>query len=148
MPRAHVVVLVVGIAVELAWSLPAHAEDVPRLEIRYSDLENEGHTPKDSPPPRRECTPRYMAGPAAGIPLGLGAAGLGSALVFVASVPFTDPSLPDSRAAGIAGSVILPVGVAAFIYSSVKLAKNRQTRFRECKRRESMWRLSPDMGAW
>lgn len=144
MPRVHVVVvLLVGIVVELARPLPAQAEDVTRLEIRYSDLENEG--------PRRECTPRYMAGPAVGIPLGLGTAGLGSALVFVASVPYTDTSLPDSRAAGIAGAVILPVGVAAFIYSSVKLAKNRQARLRECKRRESMWRLSsatPNRAAW
>jgi hypothetical protein len=144
MPRAHVVIaLVVSIAAMLTLSLPAHAEDAPRLEIRYSDLENEGAVGKVSPAPRRECTPRYMAGPATGIPLGLGTAGLGSALVFVASAPYTDTSLPDSRASGIAGAVMIPVGVAAFIYSSVKLAKNRQTRLRVCgKRRRSAWQLS------
>jgi hypothetical protein len=136
MARIHSVVplSLLASAIVLARPVPVLAEDAPRLEISYSDLENEGYTANDSPSPRRECTPRYMAGPGVGIPLGLGTAALGSAFVFVSTVP-NERSLPDGRAAGIAGAVMIPVGVAAFIYSSIKLAKNRQTRSRVCPRR-------------
>jgi hypothetical protein len=141
MARIHSVVplSLLAFAIVLARPLPVVAEDVPRLEIGYSDLESEGRTSNDSRAPRRECTPRYMAGPGVGIPLGLGTAALGSAFVFVSSVP-NETSLPDGRAAGIAGAVMIPVGVAAFIYSSIKLSKNRRTRLRVCPPRPGrMW---------
>lgn len=119
---------VVSIAIQLTQPLHAHAEEEERkLQLKYSDIESEQN-------PRRECTPRYMAGPGVGIPLGLATAGLGSAFVFLSTTPSSGSSSgkSNSRAAAIAGAVMIPAGLAAFIYSSVKAKRNRRTRKQVC----------------
>lgn len=142
MARVHSTVLlsILSVAMGLALPILARADESAKLEIKYSDIEGE----YPAPSPQRECRPRYMAGPGVGIPLGLGTASVGAAFVFLASTP-NSSSFPDSssaRAVGIAGAVMIPVGLATFIYSSVKLARNRHTRQRVCDRSSGeRWRL-------
>ena len=128
--------------------LLARADDGPELQLEHADIDASYSAPPNAagpPAKRRECSARYMAGPGAGMPLGLGTAGLGSAFVFRASTPGSSSSSDrfSSRAAGIAGSVMIPAGVATFIYSAIKAKRNRRERQRVCGRppRES-WRLS------
>ena len=94
-------------------------------------------TPEEAPAPSvpRECTGRYMAGPAVGIPLGLSVAAFGSVLVAAATSDLFEesrPNDPKERGAAAGGSIMIGAGLAAFIYSSVKLSKNRRTRKRVC----------------
>jgi len=94
-------------------------------------------TPREAPAPSvpRECTGRYMAGPAVGIPLGLSVAAFGSVLVAAASADLFESSRPNDpaeRGAIAGGSIMIGAGLASFIYSSVKLSKNRRTRKRVC----------------
>lgn len=116
-------VLVVALQTGLAH--PAQADDASQsVELR------------EAPPPSvpRECTGRFMAGPAVGIPLGLGVAAFGSVLVTAAAVDLFEPrpSSRSERGAIAGGSIMIGTGLAAFIYSSVKLSKNRRARKRIC----------------
>jgi hypothetical protein len=75
-----------------------------------------------------------MAGPAVGVPLGLGVVAFGSVLISAATVDFFEPR-PNSRSergAIAGGSIMIGAGLATFIYSSVKLSKNRRVRKRIC----------------
>ncbi len=102
-----------------------------------------------APPPAvpRECTPRYMAGPGVGIPLGLGTAVTGAVFVGYGTADFelfgqriSWARNPPASIAG--GSVMIAAGLTAFLYSSVKLSKNRRQRERVCGRRNEKpaWR--------
>lgn len=80
----------------------------------------------------RECTGRFVAGPAVGIPLGVGTAALGAVLIYAGTDPVFDSR--SNNAAGViaGGSIMVAVGLAAFLYSSVKLRRNLETRDRVC----------------
>jgi len=113
------------VALQTALAHPAQADEASQsIELR------------EKPPPSvpRECTGRFMAGPAVGIPLGLGVAAFGSVLISAATVDLFEPrpSSRSERGAIAGGSIMIGTGLAAFIYSSVKLSKNRRVRKRIC----------------
>jgi hypothetical protein len=127
MKRAHSTAFITVLIVALQTGLAdrAQADDVPQsVELLEA--------PTPSVP--RECTGRFMAGPAVGIPLGLGVAAFGSVLVSAAAVDLfgSRPSSRSERGAIAGGSIMIGTGLAAFIYSSVKLSKNRRARKRIC----------------
>jgi hypothetical protein len=90
--------------------------------------------PNAPPSTPRECKPRYMAGPAVGIPLGVGSMILGGVMVgagtdfqvFASGSGTNEPSLIAS------GSVLLAAGAAAMAYSAIKLTKNVRRRALVC----------------
>ncbi len=84
-----------------------------------------------APPVPRECKPSYMVGPGLGIPLGLSTATVGSVLAWAGSVDFWGPT-PNNQGAIAGGTLLIGAGLATFIYSSVKLSKNRHSRERLC----------------
>lgn len=91
----------------------------------------------ESPTPR-ECTGRFVAGPSVGIPVGLGTAALGAVLIYAATNPlgdaFSGHSAGNNWPGGVAGGAILVgAGLAAFIYSAVKLHKNLEVRRDLCR---------------
>jgi hypothetical protein len=81
-----------------------------------------------------------MAGPALGIPLGLASVAVGA--IFVTAVNagedlFEDIDIPSARnrrdrAFLAGGTLMIAAGSATFLYSSIKLHENRQTRRRLC----------------
>ncbi|MEM8609617.1 MAG: hypothetical protein AAGF92_21115 [Myxococcota bacterium] len=85
----------------------------------------------DGPEPR-ECKPRYMVGPGLGIPLGLGAMTMGS--VFTAAGARGILTTTNESKLIAVGSVALVLGTAAFLYSSVKLSRNKTRRRQVCGR--------------
>ena len=109
------------------------------LALRYSDdllLGTEGghaiqRAEIPAPPVPRECKPRYMAGPAVGIPLGLGTAAFGSVFTYAATVDVLVPT-PNSRGGIAGGTLMIAAGLATFIYSSIKLKRNMDARRRLC----------------
>lgn len=157
----HSLVLLLAIAMQVAVPLSAGAQKVPRtplpsehgmlqprlpLALRHSglvlDMEEANSLQMGEVSARnvpRECTPRYMAGPALGVPLGLGAFMGGVVMVTVGNFHLWEPE-PKSRGdrgliAG--GSILMAAGLASFIYSSVKISNNRHTRRRVCGSRRS-----------
>ena len=97
----------------------------------HAGAEEESPSGIESSEPR-ECTGRFVAGPAVGIPLGLETAALGGVLIYAG----TDPIFGDSnnaRGALIAsGSITVAAGLAALVYSSIKLRRNLEVRHRVC----------------
>jgi len=84
---------------------------------------------------RRECKPRYMAGPAVGIVAGPGA--ILSGLFMIAAGTPIDIFGPAERtgrdrALTAGGAFVLAAGTGALFYSIGKLVKNRRTRKRVC----------------
>jgi hypothetical protein len=97
-------------------------------------------TPPAETPVPRECTGRFVAGPAVGIPLGLGTAAFGGVLVYAATNPLGDSFSSDRRSnnapgAIAGGAILVGAGLAAFLYSTIKLRKNLEARRRVCGRR-------------
>ena len=91
----------------------------------------------ESPTPR-ECTGRFVAGPSVGIPVGLGTAAIGAVLIWAATNPTGDllfgESADNNSAGGIAGgSILVGAGLAAFVYSAIKLHKNLEVRRDLCR---------------
>jgi len=143
--RVLIAALVIGL--QLGVSSPAQAEVTlrvhPALTLRYSDdpalgLEGAQITrayESPTPPTPRQCKPRFMAGPATGIPLGIGAAVLGGTMVWAGTDPhgtlFSD-STGSQKGFIAGGAIVMASGLAAFIYSSIKLKKNLDTRARVC----------------
>lgn len=83
------------------------------------------------PPVPRECTPGYMAGPGSGVVLGLGAIGVGGTFLW-AGVSFADSGTGGPNAMVAGASLMIASGVAAVIYSSIKLKRNAEARRRLC----------------
>ena len=89
------------------------------------------------PPARRECKPRYMAGPAVGIAVGALAIVTGPALILAGTWDLelfgveSEKTRADRALQG-SGAALLIAGFGALIYSSVKLAENRHKRERVC----------------
>ena len=137
--RAATVLFTACLIIRVALPASVRADEPVRPGIDYKDAPG---LPVASEIPR-ECKPRYMAGPAVGIPLGLGTAGLGSAFVFIATTPSSSRLRDSSTAIGIAGSVMIPTGTAVFIYSAVKAKRNRQERRRVCNRPAGALRRLP-----
>ena len=91
----------------------------------------------ESPKPR-ECTGRFVAGPSVGIPVGLGTAAVGAVLIYAATNPLDDAFGGDSAGnnwpGGVAGgSILVAAGLAAFLYSAIKLHKNLDVRRDLCR---------------
>ena len=85
-------------------------------------------------PTPRECKPRYMAGPGTGMALGAGAITGGALMVTAGNLQlFDSPKTRRERGLIAGGSVLMAAGVAALIYSSVRLAKNRYARQSVCR---------------
>lgn len=81
----------------------------------------------ESPTPR-ECTGGFVAGPAVGIPVGLGTAAFGAVLIYAATNPlgdaFSGEGAGNNSPGGIAGgSILVGAGLAAFLYSAIKLTR-------------------------
>ena len=113
------------------------------LALRYSDdlvLGTEGtHAVQrveiSAPPIPRECKPKYMVGPGLGVPLGVGTVMGGAVMVAVGNLDVLntgDAKTRRDRALIAGGSIMIGAGLAAFIYSSVKLSQNRHARRRVC----------------
>jgi hypothetical protein len=86
-----------------------------------------------SPPPvPRECKPRYMAGPGTGLVLGLGSIGLGGALIG-AGTYYGEPRSAGEKGLIAGGSLMIGAGLAAVVYSGIKLKRNQETRNRVCR---------------
>ena len=101
----------------------------PVLGIRGSGA---GGLVAASPQPTpRECRPRYLAAPAAGVALGPLTMGGGAAMVTVGTFGERPTSSRDRQLIGW-GAGLLAVGTVVWIYSAFKLADNRQTRRRQC----------------
>lgn len=103
------------------------------FDARHARAEEEPATELGAATPR-ECTGRFVAGPAVGIPLGAGTATLGGVFIAAGQGLFGDP-VDNSPGAFAAGSILLAAGLTAAIYSSVKLAKNMKVRRRMCGER-------------
>ncbi len=115
------------------------------LALRYSDDLTLGAeaTPAiqrvaiPAPPVPRECTPRYMAGPAVGMVLGYGAIGGGAAMIFANSFGFalseTEEKTRRDRGVQAGGAILMTAGVGALAYSIAKLVINRRERRRVCE---------------
>lgn len=75
-----------------------------------------------------------MAGPAVGVPLGLGTFMGGVVMVTVGNFDLfePDPKTRRDRALIAGGSILMAAGLATFIYSAVRLSQNRQVRQRIC----------------
>ncbi len=105
----------------------------PSIERAKAQTADVSETPI-SPP--RECTGRFVAGPAVGIPLGLGAAAIGGVLIYAGTNPlgdaFSQGSNNNARGAIAGGAILVGAGLAAFLYSAVKLHKNLEVRRRLC----------------
>ena len=88
-------------------------------------------------PTPRECTGRFVAGPAVGIPLGLGTAAFGGILVYAGTNPLGD-SFDSNRSGNNApgaiagGSILIGAGLAVFVYSAIKLRRNLEVRRSIC----------------
>ncbi len=68
-----------------------------------------------------------MAGPAAGIPLGIGTAAFGATMVGAAHASTGyGTSIREYRTFIAGGGVLLAAGLGTLIYSSIKLAKNKR----------------------
>jgi hypothetical protein len=90
-------------------------------------------TLEGSPPPvPRECKPRYMAGPGTGLVLGMGAMGLGGPLIW-AGTYYGEPRSAGEKALIAGGSLMIAAGLAAVVYSGIKLKRNQETRNRVCR---------------
>ncbi len=97
----------------------------------HASAEEESPSGIESSEPR-ECTGRFVAGPAVGIPLGVGTAALGGVLIYAGTDRFFDDS-SNARAGFIAGgSITVAAGLAALVYSSIKLRRNLEVRHRVC----------------
>ena len=119
---------------------PARADELlqPRLllTLRYSDdlvFGTEGklaiqRVEISAPRVPRECKPRYMAGPAVGLVLGVYAVAFGTV---VKRDGFAYPKQRDPMHTGW-GAALIAAGLGTFVYSSVRLAKNRHARRRVC----------------
>lgn len=99
---------------------------------------DEGAPPALESPTPRECTGRFVAGPSVGIPVGLGTAAFGAVLIYAASNPLGDAFGGDASSnnspGGIAGgSILVGAGLAAFLYSAIKLHKNLAVRRDLCR---------------
>ena len=147
MDRTYVTVLIVllVIALQSSFPQPARAEEPPQprlvntggslqprltLALRYSDdlmLGTEGtHAVQrveiPAPPVPRECTPRYMAGPAVGMVVGPVA--MVSGLFLAASgaaFPPAEGRTPGQRGRIAGGSLVMAAGLGTFLYSIGKL---------------------------
>lgn len=82
----------------------------------------------------RECKARFVAGPSVGIPLGLGTATLGGMFIYVGSARAYGAVGVDDRSPGAiaGGTIMLSAGLAAVVYSSIKLRRNLDARFERC----------------
>jgi hypothetical protein len=112
-------------------ALVADHSDDPVLGVVGSGTVQYVETP--TPPVPRECTPRYMAGPAVGLVVGPGA--IVSGLFMVAAGSYR--SIPDQRTGGdraliAGGAIVMAAGLGTFLYSIGKLVKNRHERRRIC----------------
>lgn len=84
---------------------------------------------------RRECTPRYMAGPAVGMVVGPGAILAGFSMIAAGTpIGIFGPAERTGRdkALTAGGAFVVAAGTGALFYSIGKLAKNRRTRKRVC----------------
>lgn len=108
-----------------------HSED-PVLGVVGSGTVQYVETP--TPPVPRECTPRYMAGPAVGAVVGPGAIVAGMFMVGAGSVDPFDTHQKTRRDRGLiaGGSITMAAGLGTFLYSIAKLVKNRHERQRVC----------------
>jgi hypothetical protein len=156
MDRTHLPPLIglFAIVLQSSFPQPARAEEPPQprsvntgrslqprlaLALRHSDdlrLGTDGtHSIQraeiPASPVPRECKPKYMVGPGIGIPLGLGTATFGGVLTYAATVDIFG-STPNSAGGIAGGTLLIGAGLATFIYSSIKLSKNRHTRERLC----------------
>jgi hypothetical protein len=73
-----------------------------------------------------------------GIPVGLGTAAFGAVLTWAATNPLGDAfggnTADDNSPGGIAGgSILVGAGLAAFVYSAIKLHKNLEVRRDLCR---------------
>ena len=89
-------------------------------------------TPEALPPPvRRECKPRYMAGPGVGLTLGMASIGFGGVMIGFATDD--DPFGISAEKGSIAGgSLMIAAGLAAIVYSGIKATLNGEKRARVC----------------
>ncbi|MGB8222794.1 MAG: hypothetical protein WCF10_09405 [Polyangiales bacterium] len=126
---------------------PAKAEEPLALRLAlppsyFVDASIEGEpvspplppTEPNAPSTPRECKPRYMAGPAVGIPLSVGSMILGGVMVGAGTDYQVLASGSGSNVPGLigGGSVLLAVGAAAMVYSAIKLTKNVHRRALVC----------------
>jgi hypothetical protein len=133
-------------AVQSSLPSPAHAEggSQPRLALvaDYSDDSVLGvvgsgtvqYVETPAPPVQRECTPRYMAGPAVGLVVGPGAM-VGGLFMTAAGSYRSGLGERTARDRGLmaGGALVMAAGLGTFLYSIGKLAKNRHERRRICK---------------
>ena len=125
---------------------PAYADGLlqPRLALVAADLRDPVlgmagtgavelvETP--APPVPRECTPRYMAGPAVGVVVGPGAIFVGYGMVAAGSFDLFDTYQKTRGQRGLiaGGSIMMAAGLGTFLYSIGKLVVNRRERRRVC----------------
>lgn len=113
----------------VAATAPAHAQyeqdlasDIPGLTYR---------PPRQTRPVRRECEPRFMAGPAVGMVLAPAGIAAGSYMVNEA----VRDQLAVNRRLAAAGGVTIALSSVALIYSVGKLVTNHRRRKRNCPNR-------------
>ena len=93
--------------------------------VQYTEYESE-----DASATPRECTPRYMVGPGMGIPLSSGVIASGAIMITLGSAGFFETR--GNRATMATGSIVVAAGVLMFVYSAVRLSKNKRERRRVC----------------
>lgn len=94
---------------------------------------DQGALSEGEAPIPRECTGRFVAGPSVGIVLGLGTATVGAIGLGGAAYGAYHSDVENNSPGFIAGfATTFGVGLAAFIYSSIKLHKNLDVRFERC----------------
>lgn len=166
MDRTYVAVLIalLVIALQSSFPQPARAEEPPQprlvntggspqphltLTLRYADdlmLGTEGtHAVQrvqiPAPPVKRECTPRYMAGPAVGMVVGP-VAMVGGIFMIGAGIPIEffgveDEKTKRDRGLQAGGGLLMAAGLGTFLYSIGKLVVNGRERRRVCDHRPS-----------
>ncbi len=113
-------------------ALVADYSDDPVLGIVGTGAVGTVETPAPAVP--RECKSRYMVGPGMGIALGPTVIIGGGYMVAAGSLGGLWDSELTSRDKGLiaGGSFVIAGGAATFIYSLVKLSRNRHERRRVC----------------
>lgn len=117
----------------------AGLSDDPVLGIAGTGTVQYAETP--APPVPRECTGRYMAGPAVGLVAGPSAM-VGGVFLIGDGVGLNDSDGVDlktrrDRGMQAAGGIMMVAGLGAFLYSIGKLVINRHERRRVCNSDDS-----------
>lgn len=127
-------IVALGFGAVLLMGVPAHAQgsDPADFDSRLHHVSPQPVLEVSPPPVPRECKPRYMAGPGTGLVLGLGSIGLGGPLIW-AGTYYGEPRSAGEKGLIAGGSLMIAAGLAAVVYSGIKLKRNQETRNRVCR---------------